>query len=265
MTLCSNIPIVLSIAGSDPSGGAGIQADIKTCTALGVYSMAATTALTAQNSYEVRKVYAVESNILRQQLNTIADDITPNAIKIGMIPNAESVEVISNFIKEYNLSNIVLDPVLSSTSGTELNRGKETIDALLSLLTPLCDIITPNIPEIKKLTNGDVNNIIKITKSKNVLIKGGHSDNDEFCIDILIGECSKKPITYSSPRINSKNTHGTGCALSSAIASGLAKGLAIPEAVDMAKQFVSAAIASASNIHIGHGHGPLDFLINNRI
>lgn len=268
---------VLSIAGSDPSGGAGIQADLKTLEAFDVYGMSVVTALTAQNTLGVTGIKPVSSSFVWEQLKAVLDDITPDAVKIGMLPDKETMEVVCKVVDEYGLRNVVLDPVLSSTSGTELSR-KEALGFMKEEVFKRCFLITPNIPEAEKLCENSINSREEMEQAArglyesfgcNVLIKGGHSsfDIDGVCEDLLyIGQepqvrlamdhsSGTKALWLSRERIDNPNTHGTGCTLSSAIASGLAKGQDMEVAVRNAKEYITSCIEAG--LVIGHGRGPL--------
>lgn len=259
-------PKVLSIAGSDCSGGAGIQADLKTFSALGVYGMTAITALTAQNTCGVTDVAPTTPQHLAKELDAIFQDIRPDAVKIGMSVNAEIIDTIADKLIEYNAEKIILDPVMISTSGHQLI-DQEATDVLSERLMPICELLTPNryeaehIAGIKINCTTDINlvasRILKFTKA--VLIKGGHLD-DEYVTDYLFtGECDE-PTTFTAKRINTGNTHGTGCTLSSAIASYLALGNDIRKSIELAKGYLTNAIEAGSDICIGNGHGPMNHL-----
>lgn len=250
----------LTIAGSDSSGGAGIQADLKTMTVLGVFGMSAITALTAQNTMGITAISEVSPEFLKQQLDCILTDIFPDAVKIGMVPCTKLIEVIADKLTEYRAKNIVLDPVMMSTSGSQLINN-DAVKVLKTCILPLTKLITPNIPEAEVLTEMSIKNgsdmeraALKLHKSYgcSVLIKGGHSVGNAD--DLLITPDSKMH-WFCMDRINNKNTHGTGCTLSSAIASYLAKGKSVGESVALAKEYISGAIAYGLNL--GKGIGPL--------
>ena len=250
----------MTIAGSDSSGGAGIQADIKTMTANGVYAMSAITALTAQNTTGVFSIMEVTPQFLEEQIVANVTDIFPDSVKTGMVASSELIKVIADSIKKYNLKNIVVDPVMVATSGAKLITD-DAIDTLKKNLLPLATIITPNIPEAEVLsdmkisTTSDMEKAAKIIFEKfgcSVLLKGGHNINDAN--DYLYTK--DEQTWFHSKRINNPNTHGTGCTLSSAIASNLAKGLSIKQAVENAKQYISGALNSMLNL--GKGSGPLN-------
>lgn len=258
---------VLSIAGSDSIGGAGIQADIKTCSAIGTYAMTAITAITAQNTTGVKSYIACQPTLLKEQLSAVLDDVTPDAVKLGMIPDYTSADIIADTIEKYNLKNIVVDPVLVATSGTALS-DNSTLSVMKSRLFPLATVITPNIPEAETIAEhkiSSVDDMISTAKDflesyspKAVLIKGGHMTNTDTLTDILATKLGIKPIT--NHYINTPNTHGTGCSLSSAIASYLAMGQNIDEAVTNACQWLHCAILHGKDYQLGHGHGPINHI-----
>ena len=253
----------LTIAGSDSSGGAGIQADLKAMLSCGVFGMSAITAITAQNTLGVKSIMQVSSDILADQLDMIFTDIFPEAVKVGMTFNCDLIEVISAKLSEYKAKNIVVDPVMVATSGARLI-NEEAVDSLCSLLLPKADLITPNIPEamilsgLSKITNeDDMLDAAKIVGEKFgscVLVKGGHMLDDNASADVLYTKDGSY-FWYTSPRIDNPNTHGTGCTLSSAIASFLAKGESMEDAISKAKEYLSRAIAAGLNL--GQGSGPL--------
>ena len=249
----------LTIAGSDSSGGAGIQADIKTMTANGVYAMSAITALTAQNTTGVTGIMEVTPEFLSLQLEAIFTDIYPDAVKTGMVSSGELIKTISATLKKYNAKNIVVDPVMVATSGAKLI-GDEAIEILKAELLPLATVITPNIPEAEVLSGMTIKNeedMIKAAKAIyekfncNVLLKGGHQINDAN--DLLYRDGGY--VWFKGKRIDNPNTHGTGCTLSSAIASNLAKGENLDDAVKHAKEYISGALAAM--LDLGKGSGPL--------
>ncbi|MBO6117482.1 MAG: bifunctional hydroxymethylpyrimidine kinase/phosphomethylpyrimidine kinase [Bacteroidales bacterium] len=261
---------VLTIAGSDSVGGAGIQADIKTIFSLGLYACSAVTAVTAQNTCGVRSIQAVDSNILYDQISSVLQDIAVDAVKIGMIYTKENVMAIKNALKDNHYNNyIVLDPVLVATSGDSLAK-EDFLQTLKTELFPLCDILTPNLSEAMTVCGREISNtedmvacgkdIIKAYGVKNVLIKGGHAKDDNMT-DVLVKEDMTYK-TFTAKKIDSKNTHGTGCTLSSAIASYLAMDLSIEASVKQAKDYVYNAILSAKDYAIGHGHGSTNHFWN---
>ena len=250
----------LTIAGSDSSGGAGIQADIKTMQANGVYAMSAITALTAQNTTRVSGIFEVTSEFLGQQLDAVFTDIYPDAVKIGMVASAELVKMIAFKIKEYKAERIVVDPVMVSTSGSRLI-SEEAIQILKTELFPLASVLTPNIPEAEVLFGASIHSAEDMERAAQaiseeyhcaVLLKGGHQLNDAN--DLLYAE--EKSRWFYGRRIDNPNTHGTGCTLSSAIASNLAKGYGLEEAVERAKEYISGALAAM--LDLGAGSGPMD-------
>lgn len=260
-------PTMLTIAGSDPIGGAGIQADIKTATALGVYSMSVITAVTAQNTVGVRSWLSVGKEMLNSQMEAVFEDVRPKAVKIGMIPDPEMVAVIRDFIEHYQIKNVVLDPVCVASSGDALTDDKVP-QTLIRLLAPLAKVLTPNLPEASVILRREIANehqasiaeeILYKTGAEYVLLKGGHSSSTE-CTDILVSSDTTK--TFLSPRVDTVNTHGTGCTLSSAIASFLALGYSVPTAVERAHQWLYKAISDGATYKLGHGHGPVNHLFN---
>ena len=270
MESTKSYPIVLSIAGSDSSGGAGIQADIKTFSALGVYGATAITAITAQNTLGVFSQLHLNPQLVYEQICCVMDDLHPSVVKIGMLANAEIVHSVADALSKYNVT-IVLDPVMVSTSGHRL-LSVEARDVIKERLLPMSTIITPNIPEMIELTGMTLSNITdKETAAKHlldlgvryVLLKGGHEDGD-IKIDFLFYYDSDSLMTktFSSEMIVTPNTHGTGCTLSSAIASFIAKGFSVEESVAKAKQYVSDAIFYGADIAIGNGHGPINHSFN---
>ncbi|MGI6123857.1 MAG: bifunctional hydroxymethylpyrimidine kinase/phosphomethylpyrimidine kinase [Acetivibrionales bacterium] len=254
----------LTIAGSDSSGGAGIQADIKTMAANGVYAMSAITALTAQNTTGVTGIMEVTPEFLGQQLDAVFTDIYPDAVKIGMVSSAGLIETISEKLKFYNAQNIVVDPVMVSTSGSKLLKD-DAVEALKSCLFHQAILLTPNIPEAGVLTGLSIlNEEDMIHAAENisnefgcaVLLKGGHNINDAN--DLLYW--NHKYRWFIGERIDNKNTHGTGCTLSSAIASFLAKGMDLEKSIQLAKEYISGALRAM--LDLGKGSGPLNHMWN---
>ena len=251
----------LTIAGSDSSGGAGIQADIKTMTMNGVYAMSAITALTAQNTTGVTGILEVSQDFLTKQLDAVFEDIFPDAVKIGMVSSSELIRVIADSLARYRAANIVVDPVMVATSGARLIED-EAIDTLKSRLLPLATVITPNIPEAEILSGMTITDEAGMEKAARVLyerygcaalVKGGHRINDAN--DVLFASSDRGPVWFRGRRIDNPNTHGTGCTLSSAIASNLAKGYSLEESVERAKEYLSGALAAM--LDLGKGSGPL--------
>ena len=254
----------LTIAGSDSSGGAGIQADIKTMTANGVYAMSAVTALTAQNTTGVYGILESTPEFLANQLDCIFTDIFPDAVKTGMVSSTGLIEVIAGKLKQYKAKNIVVDPVMVATSGSRLI-SQEAVDALKELLLPLATVLTPNIPEAEVLSGLTISGPADMEKAAQaigetygcaVLCKGGHDLNDANDLLWRDGTCK----WFHGRRIDNPNTHGTGCTLSSAIASNLAKGYDLDTAVERAKAYLSGALAAM--LDLGAGQGPMDHLFD---
>ena len=282
-----NMKKVLTIAGSDSSGGAGIQADIKTITVHGMFAMSVITAVTAQNTLGVAAIEDISPDCVKSQLDCVFTDIFPDAVKIGMVSNPEIIGVIAERLSFYRARNIVLDPVMVSTSGFSLI-SQDAKSALVSKLIPMATVITPNIPEAEVLCGfgiSDESDMLKAARSissgcgKNVsvLIKGGHfamsrnahSSSDggsegssegssDSAVDFLVVAGSGKEVRYAAPRIDNRNTHGTGCTLSSAIACGLASGCPLEVAVQRAKDYLTGAIAAG--LDLGAGSGPLNHM-----
>ncbi len=252
---------VLTIAGSDCSGGAGIQADLKTMTAFGVYGMSVITALTAQNTTGVSEIIEVDPEFVAKQIDAVFTDIRPDAVKIGMVANSSLIRIISEKLKEYDAKNIVVDPVMVSTSGSRLLKD-DAVDSLINDLIPLADIITPNIPETEVLSGirikdmesmAEGGRLIAKKAETGVLVKGGHFGDRA---DDLLVTREGSEVWFYSERIDNPNTHGTGCTLSSAIACGLASDLSLEESVLAAKEYITDALKS--NLDLGMGRGPLD-------
>ena len=251
---------VLTIAGSDSSGGAGIQADIKTMMANGVYAMSAITALTAQNTLGVAGILETAPEFLEKQLDCIFTDIRPDAVKIGMLCGADMIRAAAKKLREYHAVNIVLDPVMVSTSGSRL-LSREAVEEMKARMFPLADLVTPNIPEGEVLTGMRIESpedmekaaeTIACTYGCAVLLKGGHQAGSAD--DLLYRDGSFR--WYPGRRIANPNNHGTGCTLSSAIASNLAKGFSMEEAVEKAKKYISGALEAM--LDLGRGNGPMD-------
>lgn len=256
-----SVPIVLSIAGSDPSGGAGIQADLKSASAFGVFAATAITAVTVQNTRGVWSVHPLPPQVVSSQIQAVLDDLSVHAIKIGMVYNKATVLSIVTALQKYS-GPIIYDPVLISTSGHKL-MSPDVLQTISQELIPRCTLITPNLHEAQLLSNSSINSVKDmewVAKSLSeqyktaFLIKGGHLNGMEMC-DVLY--YNHQFYHYASPKINSQNLHGTGCTLSSAIASTLSLKNPLEEAIRLAKDYVSQAIAEASDLNIGHGQGPL--------
>jgi len=250
----------LTIAGSDSSGGAGIQADIKTMTANGVYAMSAITALTAQNTCGLTGIMEVTPEFLGKQIDSVFTDIYPDAVKIGMVSSVDLIKTIAEKLRFYKAKNIVVDPVMVSTSGSKLIQD-DAVEAMKNLLFPLAVLLTPNIPEASVLSGLSIENELDMIKAAEiisnkyscaVLCKGGHSINDAN--DLLYRNHEYR--WFIGERINNNNTHGTGCTLSSAIASGLAKGIDLDRSIQLAKDYISGALKAM--LDLGKGRGPLN-------
>jgi len=256
-------PIALTIAGSDSSGGAGIQADLKTFAALGVYGASVITALTAQNTTGVSGIHQVPAEFVTAQIDAVFSDLDVGAVKIGMVAHPPVIDAIVAGLARWSPKHVVLDPVMVATSGDRL-LAAEAIEALRSKLIPCAALITPNVPEAAALLDEPVAASEAAIESQGrrllamgcraVLIKGGHGQGAES-IDYLID--ANGTVALAAPRIVTQNTHGTGCSLSSAIAAGLAKGEGLETAIRNAKAWISAAIAAADRFSVGHGHGPV--------
>lgn len=255
---------VLTIAGSDCSGGAGIQADIKTITAHKMYAMSVITALTAQNTTGVYGVFEISPEFVGLQLDCIFTDIVPDAVKIGMVSNAKIIEVIADKLVEYQAKNIVVDPVMIATSGGKL-LSDEAIDTLKTKLLPVANLITPNIPEAESLCGYAIETadqmrqaaeMIQSMLNGSVLIKGGHLSTSSDDLLYVHGQ----EHWFKSPRIDTLNTHGTGCTLSSAIACNLAAGHDVPTSIENAKAYITGALNA--NLNLGKGNGPINHCFN---
>ena len=271
-------PIVLTIAGSDSSGGAGIQADIKTMSAIGVYAASAVTAVTAQNTLGVTAVQGIDPDIVARQIDAVFSDLRPDAVKIGMLYSRSIVEAVADRFCHWRPQNVVLNPVMVSTSGCRLMQ-EDALEIFIQELLPLASLLTPNIPEAEILAGRKIQNVDDIRKAaasiiqlgcNNVLIKGGHFEGTEK-MDYLFEnkqhqEANKQEHTgdiretaiYKGATVNTCNTHGTGCTLSSAITSYLARGYNMEEAISSAKAYLSDAIEAGKDVKIGEGHGPVN-------
>jgi hydroxymethylpyrimidine/phosphomethylpyrimidine kinase len=255
--------IAVTIAGSDPSGGAGIQADLKTFSALGVYGASVITALTAQNTRGVQGIHDVPPKFIGQQIDSVFSDLSVDAVKIGMLSRPAVIEAVAAGLDRHGAQNIVLDPVMIAASGDPL-LVPEAVETLRRALLPRALLVTPNLPEAAALLGEDVaqtdtavmgqaDRILALGPGA-VLIKGGHADGAES-VDVLLDRDGFA--RFASPRVATRNTHGTGCTLSSAIAAGLAKSLPLRESVGAGKTYIAAAIAASDRLRIGHGHGPV--------
>lgn len=263
-------PIALSIAGSDSSGGAGIQADLKTFSALGVYGATAITAITAQNTQGVHNQFAIPSKMVYDQIIAVIEDISPSVIKIGMLSNVEVANAVADALVRYSIP-VILDPVMVSSSGHRL-LSVEAQEVIKQRLLPIATLVTPNIPEMEALTAMPLKTIEQKSAAvqylidlgaRAILLKGGHEEGDTK-IDILYQDTGDgiSSSYFTAPTIITKNIHGTGCTLSAAIAAIMARGLSLEEAVREAKEYITKAISAGANISIGRGHGPVNHLFN---
>lgn len=263
MTSNAVTPIALTIAGSDSGGGAGIQADLKTFSALGVFGCSAITSVTAQNTLGVQGVFAVPPQFVQQQIQSVISDIHIGAIKTGMLANADIILAVAESLKHYSSIPFVLDPVMVATSGDRL-LTEDAVENLIKDLLPLATLITPNLHEAAALLNQPLAKDRKTMQvqgekilslgAKAVLMKGGHSTDDQ-ATDLLITQSGTE--VFSTPRLQTKNTHGTGCSLASAIAAGLAKKLSLHYAVKEAKDYLQGALAASNQLQIGKGSEPV--------
>lgn len=262
---------VLTIAGSDSGGGAGIQADIKAISATGCYAASAITAVTVQNTLGVSAVHVVPEEIIKGQINAVLSDIGADAVKIGMLGTSGLVRAVREALVPFGIGNIVLDPVMVATSGDRLT-SEDAVEVLATELAPTARVLTPNIPEAEILAGRkikgeeDLPDIARLlstrisssgTRKVSVLMKAGHLDNDEL-VDYFYNAEEDHIVELRSPRLLTENTHGTGCTLSSALASFLAQGSSLDEAVRLAKEYITRAIVSGAEFRTGHGHGPVD-------
>lgn len=270
MNQSKSYPKVLSIAGSDSSGGAGIQADLKTFSALGVYGATAITAVTAQNTQGVISQFALSPEMVSDQIKAVIDDIEPSVVKIGMLSNSDIVKVVAECLRHYRLT-VILDPVMVSSSGHRL-LSIEAQELIKEHLLPLSTLVTPNIPEMAALTDMPLSSpeekesaahYLLDMGAKAILVKGGHEEG-RMKTDLLFyykdGEVELK--SYTSETVSTKNIHGTGCTLSSAIAALMAKGVELNDAIAEAKRYVTQAIMAGSDVHIGYGFGPVNHFFN---
>jgi len=262
------VPIALTIAGSDSSGGAGIQADLKTFSALGVYGASAIVALTAQNTRGVTAIHDAPPEFIAAQIDAVMDDLAVGAVKIGMVSRAESIEAVADALVRHGVGKTVLDPVMVASSGARL-LASDAVEALRSRLLPRALVLTPNLPEAAALLDcaparsedemAEQARALQRLGARAVLVKGGHGEGRES-VDILIapdGRLSR----IAGRRVQTKNTHGTGCTLSSAIAANLAKGLELEDAARQARAYLAEAIEAADQLTVGHGHGPVHHFV----
>ena len=275
MNQSKSYPKVLSIAGSDSSGGAGIQADLKTFSALGVYGATAITAITAQNTQGVNSQFALEPQMVYDQIAAVMDDIEPSVVKIGMLSNTTIVEAVAKALHDYRPSFIVLDPVIVSSTGHRL-LSIEAQETIKEKLIPIADLLTPNIPEMKALTDSSLSSLEEKKEAaqqlfnlgaKAILLKGGHEEG-EVKTDVLFvsqqtTDNGQQTLSmFTSETVVTKNTHGTGCTLSSAIAAFIARGLSLEDAISEAKNYVTEAIRAGADVKIGKGIGPVNHAFN---
>ncbi|GAB4557817.1 MAG: bifunctional hydroxymethylpyrimidine kinase/phosphomethylpyrimidine kinase [Anaerolineae bacterium] len=262
---------VLTIAGSDSGGGAGIQADLKTFGALGVFGMSAITAITAQNTVGVQGVFELPASFVAQQIDSVMSDIGADAWKTGMLSNAEIIEVVAERARHYGIERLVVDPVMVAKGGDPLLRP-EARTALIEKLLPLAYVVTPNHHEAEVLTGRPIRTVddmreaaraIHAQGARHVVVKGGHLPADQDAVDLLFD--GQQFHEFRAPRIDTPHTHGTGCTFASAIAAGLALGLDIIAAVDQAKRYLTAAIRAGVSMGIGHGHGPLNHFLGKSV
>lgn len=262
---------VITIAGSDSGGGAGIQADIKTISACGCYASSAVTAVTVQNTLGVESVFPIPTDVIKGQIRAVLSDIGTDAIKIGMLHSSEVMLGVKECLIEYGNRNIVLDPVMVSTSGYKLMED-DAIETLIKELMPCVRIITPNIPEAEMMLGHKISTNAEMVKYASelsmdgrisVLLKAGHLNGD-LLTDVLYNAESEETVIFESRRLRTRNTHGTGCTLSSAVAAYIAKGLPLTDAVRAAKEYIMEAMESGSHYEIGHGFGPVDHFFNMR-
>lgn len=256
----------LTIAGSDSGGGAGIQADLKTFAARGVFGMSVLTALTAQNTVGVQGVYEIPIEFIAQQIDSVATDIGTDAVKTGMLSSAPIVKVVADKVREHKLAPLVVDPVMVAKSGDHLLRD-DARDALVNLLLPLATVVTPNLHEARVLCGFDIVSLDDMKRAAvaihkmgphHVVVKGGHLPASSAAIDLLYD--GKDFLEFTSPRLETQNTHGTGCTFASAIAAELAKGNSVAEAVRIAKDYIAQVIRASMHLGIGHGHGPMNHM-----
>ena len=263
------LPIALTIAGSDPSGGAGIQADLKTFTVLGVYGASVITALTAQSTQGVSGIHPVPADFVARQIDAVVGDLTVGATKIGMLHDADTVRVVAEAVRRHNLHPLVVDPVMVATSGDSL-MSDDMVAALKAELLPLSDLLTPNLPEAARLVERNVaastyEMVLQARElmalgCKAVVVKGGHAYGRE-AMDILVDAGGSSGVTHLAlPRVDTPNTHGTGCTFSAAVTAHLARGEPMVAAVWAAKRFVHAALEAGAGLAIGQGSGPVDHL-----
>ena len=275
MNQSKSYPKVISIAGSDSSGGAGIQADLKTFSALGVYGATAITAITAQNTQGVNSQFALDPQMVYDQIAAVMDDIEPSVVKIGMLSNTAIVEAVAKALHDYRPSFIVLDPVIVSSTGHRL-LSIEAQETIKEKLIPIADLLTPNIPEMKALTDSSLSSLEEKKEAaqqlfnlgaKAILLKGGHEEGEMKTDVLFVSQQStdngqQTLSMFTSETVVTNNTHGTGCTLSSAIAAFIARGLSLEDAISEAKNYVTEAIRAGADVNIGNGIGPVNHFFN---
>ncbi|MCL1941973.1 MAG: bifunctional hydroxymethylpyrimidine kinase/phosphomethylpyrimidine kinase [Candidatus Azobacteroides sp.] len=264
MDATKHYSVALTVAGSDSSGGAGIQADLKTFSALGVFGTSVITAVTAQNTLGVRAIQTIDADLVKAQLEAVFDDIKIHAVKIGMLHAPEIVEVVADAVDKYSPGYVVLDPVMIASSGDSLIK-KDTVAVMRRLLFPRLTLLTPNVGEAECFTGTTINNDGDLYRAgemlldagcRAVLMKGGHLKGDRKNDVLLIR--GKSPVLFSEKTVDTVNTHGTGCTLSSAVAAYLASGCSLEDAAGKAKKFVTGALEAGADVKTGNGHGPLN-------
>jgi len=259
----------LTIAGSDSGGGAGIQADLKTFSANGVYGMSAITAITAQNTQGVKDIHPIPEDIINKQITAVMDDIGTDAVKIGMLHSSSVIRTVVKTLSQYNPGNIVIDPVMVATSGDKLLQD-EAIATLIKEMLPIATVITPNLPEAEIILGHSIKTRdqffeaakeLSQTKAGAILLKSGHFEDEELT-DVLYIVKTDELVELPGTRINTKNTHGTGCTLSSAIAAQLALGYNLKEAIKKGLEYIHQSIQTGAAYQLGHGHGPVHHFYN---
>ena len=257
---------VLTIAGSDSGGGAGIQADLKTFAARGVFGMSVVTAITAQNTLGVQGVYEIPPDFVALQIDSVASDIGVDAVKTGMLSSAPIIQAVASKVREYHFAPLVVDPVMMAKSGDPLLRD-DARQALIELMLPLATVVTPNLPEAQALAGFEITGLEGMRQAaraiyalgpRNVVVKGGHLSTGEEAIDLLFD--GQDFHEYRAPRVPTRNDHGTGCTFASAIAAELAKGAPVVEAVRIAKDYLAQVLSASARLGIGHGHGPMNHM-----
>lgn len=261
---------VLTIAGSDSCGGAGIQADLKTIASLGCYGMSAITAITAQNTIGVTAIEGVSSQMVSEQIRTVCDDIRPAAIKTGMLFSRETVSVVAAELRKIHDIPVIVDPVMVSTSGSLLLRGENVVSHFASELFPVATLLTPNVHEARAFT-GETDPLRQLEKihrmgCRNVLVKGGDApvmtDGHPYTVDFLSLDFGTKVIKFTVPTVATRNTHGTGCTLSSAIAAFMARGFTLEKAVEGGREYITSSLRAGADVATGDGHGPVNHFFN---